>query len=640
MAFDNLLTTPGRFVVGCNYWASHAGTMMWRDWRPEVVETDFQRLSAAGLQVLRVFPLWPDFQPLTQLYGGGGHRVEFRHGEEPLPDDRLGQAGLSAVAMERFGVFCDLAAKYDLHLLVGLITGWMSGRLHLPPGLEGRNPLTDPVAIEWELRFVREFVGRFREHSAVVAWDLGNECNCMGPANREQASTWTAMISNTIRAADPTRPVVSGLHGLSPTGNWTMADQSEWTDLLCTHPYPVFTPHCDQDPVNTMRTILHSTAESRYYADLGGQPCLCQEIGTLGPVIASERVAADFIRSCLYSLWANDAHGLIWWCANEQTELAHAPYDWHAVERELGLLRVDGTPKPVLDELTAFRRLLDSLPFEALPPRRREAVCILTDAQDHWAVAYSTYVLAKQAGFDLEFQYETQPLRDAELYLLPCLSGHRMISRRRWQELMARVEAGATLYASLDSGLPSGFEPAFGLEPQTRERRREFGQIRLDSLPGAPEIPCAGTFKVRLEPTRAEVLAREADGNPAFTVAPYGRGRVYYLGVPLELNLTRTPGAFHAPDAPACWRLYAHLAAPLVASRAVTKSAPCLAVTEHALSDDERVIIAGNLSPATLTETLDLGAGWSVATVWHGQATPHGEVTLAANEAAVFSVRR
>lgn len=52
----------GTFITGCNYWASHAGTAMWRDWRPDVVDDDFTRLAAYGINVLRVFPLWPDCQ--------------------------------------------------------------------------------------------------------------------------------------------------------------------------------------------------------------------------------------------------------------------------------------------------------------------------------------------------------------------------------------------------------------------------------------------------------------------------------------------------------------------------------------------------------------------------------------------------
>jgi len=356
---ENVLTAPGQFVVGANYWASHAGTHMWADWRPEVVAQDLKRLRENGLQVLRVFPLWSDFQPITQLRTIRGEPMEVRHGEEVLPDDECGRAGLSADMLVRFTSFLDLLHQHDLKCIVGLLTGWMSGRLHVPPALDGLNVLTDAIAIEWELKFVRHFVSRFREHPAIAGWDLGNECNCMAPvATRQEAYVWTATIADAIRASDPDHPVVSGLHGLSPKGDWTMQDQGELLDLLTTHPYPVFTPHCDQDPVDTIRTVLHSAAQSRYYADLGGKPCLCQEIGTLGPMIASEPVAAAFARSCLFSLWAHDCHGMIWWCAHDQTELTHAPYDWKAAERELGLLRVDGTAKPVLAEMGRFREMV------------------------------------------------------------------------------------------------------------------------------------------------------------------------------------------------------------------------------------------------------------------------------------------
>lgn len=618
------LTAPGQFVLGCNYWASHAGTRMWSDWDEAQVADDLDRLSAAGLQVLRVFPLWPDFQPLEQLYGGGGQRVEFRHGEQPLGRDELGRAGLSATMMQRFGRLADLAAERALTLLVGLLTGWMSGRLYLPAGLAGRNPLTDPVALEWELRFVRGFVGCFREHPAIVGWDLGNECNCMGSASREQAAVWTATIANAIRCADPSRPVVSGMHSLSPNGAWTASDQGEWTDLLCTHPYPVFTPHCDQDPVNTLRTTLHGTAESRFYADLGETPCLCQEIGTLGPMIASEAIAADFVRTCLFSLWANDCHGLLWWCAHEQSHLEHAPYDWCAVERELGLLRRDGSPKPVLDELTAFRRFLDGLPFDALPPRTTEAVCLLSSGQDHWGVAYSSFILAKQAGFDLTFCHGEQALPEAPLYLLPCLSGHLIVSRRRWLELMGRVAAGATLYLSLDSGLPSGFEPLTGLEPQTRERRRDRESVRW----GDVTLPAWGDFKVRFKPTRAAVLASEADGTPVLTVAKLGLGRVVCCSLPLELGQTRTPGAFHGETATDVWRVYEWFSREARASRAVSKAHPAVAVTEHELGAGRRVVVAINHSAEAVEAGLVVAQGWRVATPLHGRLAANSGMML------------
>lgn len=63
------LERSGAFTLGCNYWASHAGTRMWRDyWRPAVVGRDLAALGAAGLTTLRVFPLWND------VYGLVGRR--------------------------------------------------------------------------------------------------------------------------------------------------------------------------------------------------------------------------------------------------------------------------------------------------------------------------------------------------------------------------------------------------------------------------------------------------------------------------------------------------------------------------------------------------------------------------------------
>lgn len=609
------LTAPGHFFVGCNYWASHAGTAMWRDWRPEVVDNDLRLLAAAGLQVLRVFPLWPDLQPLTLLRAGAGQPYEMRFGEEPLPDTEAGRAGVSALAVERFGAFADLAEKHGLKLVVGLITGWMSGRLFVPPAFEGLNVLTDPLAIQWQVRMVGYFVRHFKRHPAIIAWDLGNECNCTANVpSRQAAWAWTAAITNTIRTADPSRPVVSGMHSLAPdrSAAWTMQDQGELTDLLTTHPYPYFTPHCDQDPVDTLRTLLHSTAESRFYADIGGKPCLAEEIGTLGPVLASEATAARFARTALFSLWAHDCHGLQWWCAFDQLHLEQAPYDWAACERELGLLRINGEAKPVLNELSKFSTFLKSFPLAALPARRREAVCILTEGQDAWGAAFSAFILAKQAGFDIEFQYSDQHLKPAELYIMPSVRSMFAITRRRWLALLERVQQGATLYVSHHDCLLSPFTEPLGVEVQTRSRRSEAVALQLDGIETGLRLRAQGEIRLALNPLRAEVLGREEDGNPVFTCADYGKGKVYFLSLPIEYELTRTPGAFHSPNAQPFWKIYRHIAEPFMAGRLLRKADPRLGITEHELADGRRLAVLINYSPEPLVETCSLQPGWSV----------------------------
>lgn len=630
------------FLLGVNYWASHAGTRMWSDWREDVVEADLRQIHAAGLRALRVFPLWPDFQPLTLLRGCQGLSREYRFGERPLPDDEMGQAGVSVEAIARFETFLNLADRYQMQCVVPLINGWMSGRLFVPPAFDGMNVLTDPEVIRWQVRFVRYFAGRFRSHPAILAWELGNECNCLGAITTPaQAYVWTSALCQTLRAMDQDHPIVSGMHGLKIEGNWKICDQGELTDVMTVHPYPIFTKYCDQDPINTIRPILHGTAQCRLFADVAGRPGLCEEIGTLGPLIASEEVSADFVRSCLWSLWANDCHGLFWWCAYDQEKLEHAPYDWDAVERELGLFRSDRSLKPVCKEIRLFRDWLRKIPFSRLPAFQRDAVCLLSQNQDHWAVAFSAFILAKQAGFDIEFQAVDQPLKESELYLLPCLSSHQMISARRMKVLLERIERGAALYLSLDSGLPSGFEPMVGLKPATRARRQQAATISVTADNIDFTLSVNGKFRGCYETTRARVLGREPDGNPAFTVAEYGKGRIYFLSVPLEQYLAETPGVFHAPTT-AFWKIYQIMAQTACAKRAVNKTQPQIGVTAHPIDAQRRLVIAINYSPDPMTETLTLRKPWSLERVLYGESAGQNSLTavIKPNDAMVFQITR
>lgn len=52
------------------------------------------------------------------------------------------------------------ASRYELKLIVSLITEWMSGRLYVPWLLEGVNVITDPLAIQYKIKFIGRFVGR------------------------------------------------------------------------------------------------------------------------------------------------------------------------------------------------------------------------------------------------------------------------------------------------------------------------------------------------------------------------------------------------------------------------------------------------------------------------------------------------
>ena len=575
------LQRPGTFTLGCNYWASHAGTAMWRNWHPEVVEADLARLAAAGLTTLRVFPLWSDFQPLIALHGGGGRLREFAFANGPLPDDAVGRAGVDPLMLERFAAFAALAERHGLGLIVGLVTGWMSGQLFAPPALVGRNIHTDPVALQWQSRFVRCFVERFRGTPAVIAWDLGNECNCMAnPGSPAGAWAWTAQITGAIRSADTSRPVVSGMHSLLPSpelsGGWTIQDQAEHCDLLTTHPYPLWSRHTAQDPLDTIRTTMHATAETRMYGDIGGRPAFAEEIGTMGPMMGHWQHAANFVRTNLFSLWANDCRGFLWWCAFDQTRLSDTPYDWTGVERELGLFTEDGAAKPMVAELSSFRDFLAGLPFATLPERRIDAVCILTRGQDQWAVAYSAWILAAQARLSLRFAWADEPLPEAQRYLLPSIQGVEVICRRRWLALLERVHAGAELYVSLGDGVLAPFTEVFGVQVQSRSTRRGPTGFAL----AGQRLTAHHGLDLRLSAeSGTTVLAAADDGSAMLTRRPYGAGQVTLCAFPVEAQLTATPGGFHAPEAEPYHAIYRTLlSAP---PRPLDSPAPALAITYH-----------------------------------------------------------
>jgi hypothetical protein len=641
-AQESLLTRQGSFSVGCNYWASHAGTHMWSDWKPEIIEKDFKLLSENGIKVLRVFPLWPDFQPIHQIYSGGGSKKFIGFKDAPLPSTGPESNGVSEEQLQHFQVMADLAGKYNLKLLVGLVTGWMSGQLYVPPALEGKNILTDPESLMWQQKLVTTFVTRFKDHPAIIGWDFGNECNVMQNVdNYFQAYVWSSVISGAIRSVDQTRPVVSGMHGLSvaDNGQWRIVDQAALTDLLTTHPYSLFTPYASQDPVNSIRTLMHAAAEGRLYSDIGGKPCLTEETGVLGPNTAGEKEKAAFARTSLFSSWAHDCKGMFWWCGFDQLQLDFSPYNYSAVEQELGLFKADMSPKQVLVEFRNFSSFIDKFPLKTLPPRKTEAVLILTEGQDNWAVAYNSFILAKQAGFDLQFQKSEQELKEAPVYLLPSVKGLDAIFKDSWYRLLDKVKNGATLYVSLDFAYLPALTGPVGFEIRSNIQRR--GSLKFMSKLGDDSLKFE-TFSERrlnIDPMKCTVIGREPDGNPAFFMTGYGKGKIYILTFPLEYNLAVTTAAFDK-GSPQYSNIYKYLAKDVIEERILTGDNPYICVTEHQVSDAEKIIVMINYNYEDEPCKFRLKDGWRISDVLYGTRPSGKNLTMKANDAVVLVVKK
>lgn len=102
------------FMLGCNYWASHAGIYMWRNYDKNVIEKDLQLLSEYGVNTLRVFPLWCDFQPLTEVIFCDDNPENFssfrmRTGDKPLLYQKYPDSGLDEKQVDNFKHFLSVA---------------------------------------------------------------------------------------------------------------------------------------------------------------------------------------------------------------------------------------------------------------------------------------------------------------------------------------------------------------------------------------------------------------------------------------------------------------------------------------------------------------------------------------------------
>ena len=627
----------GGFFVGCNYWAKNAGMYMWSQWRPDVIEKELAELSKNGVTVMRVFPLWSDFQPLTgDCYAGGEYRSYRFRDNRPLPN----WAGVDDEMIGRFAWFCDCAERNGIRLIVGIVTGWMSGRQFVPEVFEEKDVISDPAALMWQTRFVKYFVEKLRDKPAIAAWDYGNECNCMSQKKTQaEFYNWMDHIAMAIRSRDATRPIVSGMHGLktSETAPVQMRLNGEISDILCTHPYSFYVPWCGKEAFNTMRTALHPTAESLLYRDIGGKPCFIEEIGNLGTAATSDARTAAGMRTAMFSAWANDLKGCLWWCNSDQEVLEFPPYELTANERELGLLRQDYTPKPVMREMKAFQDFRASLPFVKLPARKTDAVIVVPEKTDGWQAAFGAYLLCKQAGIEPVFAGAERELPEAQFYVVCSAETDKSYSYPAQKRVFAKARAGATVLVVYSAAArftalreQTGIEVDYCcLSPVTRTFALAAQPERAMTV--SDEMTC------NLIAHECEVLAKTSAEQPMFTRFGCGKGAVCLINGPVDRETVVRTDTMQGEKVMPYYLLFREAAKGLETGRKVVKGdCPWVGLTEHPQTDGSTVAIAINFEPRDIECPVRING--SLGRVWRGDVKAD-RIRLAANEAAVFQVK-
>jgi endo-1,4-beta-mannosidase len=358
------------FLLGVNYWPRRKAMYWWRQFDAGEVREDFALVRALGLRAVRLFLLWEDFQP------------------QP---DRV-----AADCLRELATVADLAADAGLGLMPTLFCGHMSGPNWAPPWLlagdpappgarplvsggrvvdrELRNIYVDPLALAAEELLVRAVAGALAGHPGVWAWSLGNEPDLFcRPPTPAAGRAWTARLAALIHELDPGRPVTIGLHSASLESDVGLRvdELAEVTDLSVMHGYSIYARWArhplDSDVVPFACALAAALARRPVlFEEYGlctaapGQPSHVERFAVMGrsheQFFASEEEGAEHHRLVLEKLHRLGAKGALAWCfADYAPELWDRPPCAEFVhERFFGLVRPDGSSKPIADVLRAF----------------------------------------------------------------------------------------------------------------------------------------------------------------------------------------------------------------------------------------------------------------------------------------------
>ena len=123
------------------------------------------------------------------------------------------------------------------------------------------------------------------------------------------------------------------------------------------------------------------------------------------------------------------------------------------------------------------------------------------------------------------------------------------------------------MLVTYDGGSLIELEDVFGI--------RSLGNIKTQGCHTAEfdfgKLAYGVTHELLIESVGARVLAVNETGNPVFTEHQYGKGKVFFLNIPVERYLSDKPGVFNNTD---WYRIYRRAAADIVEKKVVVSNNP------------------------------------------------------------------
>ncbi len=347
----------GEYIKGLNYWPADSGINWWHRFESGVLEDDFSRISETNLNVVRIFLLWEDFQPLPRK--------------------------VSTERIDHLVTVLEIANKNGLKILPTFFTGHMSGVNFLPPWMldfgennsrfpiisEGRkkknrikNFYKDREVMESQKILIREISSALKGHPSLWAWDLGNEpSNLIIPDSREDALIWLEEMVSELKRMDESIPVTLGLHqeDLEEDRKMGPNEVARFCDFLSIHTYSIYSKYSesplDEDVVPFLGLL------TRW---LGSKDVLIEEVGIPSSEkfnyekVISEEMAFDYYERLLKKLDRYPFIGILFWCYGDYKKSLwdFPPLDENEHERFFGLFHEDNTQKPYVSLIKDFQK--------------------------------------------------------------------------------------------------------------------------------------------------------------------------------------------------------------------------------------------------------------------------------------------
>jgi endo-1,4-beta-mannosidase len=343
---------------------------MWQRFDLDEFAEDMARIKELGLDVVRFFLMWEAFQPESNA--------------------------MDSTALRRFDSLMECIADTGLLAMPTLFCGHMSGVNWLPGWALERETVigrfrtisngavvdraigdfyADPQLLRAQVLFAQRVGERMRDHPALYLWDIGNEfSNLRLPASASDAAQWSLQLSEALLEASGV-PASGGMHGEDFDKDRRLRPSSiarPW--LYATmHGYSVYSSFArnrlDTNVVPFLCQLQQSFSGKRVlFSEFGNPECPPGQERVDGFECLDETEMAQYAGTVLERLHARAALGAFWWCwADYDPALASLPpFDCAPHELRFGVVRSDGTYKPVAGELLRFARedrdVVDELP--------------------------------------------------------------------------------------------------------------------------------------------------------------------------------------------------------------------------------------------------------------------------------------